>query len=921
MNEILVTQEADNQLIVEEQPAENVVITETDDSTNTVTVTSEPDSVVVTTHTAPEQLIVTHGGSVYRNAVEGGYAGTETEWISEIFDSKASITYVTGVFTSAQEAWAQDITSMYAQVGDNFASLVQLSEVVTTQDQARATLRNDLRTEFQEDITAVNTSLSEAISNETLARSTEMNQLETDFAGNYASNLDLQQAISTATSAMAQDFSQLEASIDGTYATQVQLNESIATESSARNTQINNMIATVESGFQAEYDSFILTLANETSARTQMGQQLTADLNNGISSTIERIDTVEVDANSALATARTALEAEIEDQGIAINSRIDQVVIDSNQALASSESTLRTEFDNKLGDETTALNLRIDTAESNASSALATAEQTLQADYDAKIGDVNTALNTRIDTAESNADSAVATAKQELEATINGVDTAVNNRIDTVAADTDGNAQSISSIEGQINSPTTGLSAAYSLAQEAKSTADGAVTTTTNISNRIDGVEDSFSDSFIDLETTLNTKTGELESRAALGVNSNGEVTGLEATAGSAISKLKLRGDVIEVLPTTGTTPLLSVNTTTNLLDVRGRLILGDGHTVASLDDIRAEDGQDGSPGQDGQDGTNGTDGNDGATGAGFYGGTFDDINWSAGRNRFLQVVGRYPVPGDIFTQTRTDGTDTQTLMRNDADNSWKSVALQVNGSIVARDTLAGDTLIAGTRINAPKIFGGEFVVAASGADYFEITRSTPFGMNNDLTFWYGQRTSDTWNYSTNEPKYSGMTRLNAREYRATDGSRYFGGSFSAGTISNSLQTTTHSTNPIIETGLFGSNGGQILVTASFSFSTSSGLESGSCPSGSNPGGTLYIEREEGGSWTTVAQLTMTGTYTCNDEGPEYIAEATMGDSVNFTDNDNSTSSRNYRARADVFNTGSLGGTKAQSLSIVTTEA
>lgn len=98
----------------------------------------------------------------------------------------------------------------------------------------------------------------------------------------------------------------------------------------------------------------------------------------------------------------------------------------------------------------------------------------------------------------------------------------------------------------------------------------------------------------------------------------------------------------------------------------------------------------------------------DGAVGAGFYGSTYSSITWDTptATSRFSSLVGRSPVNGDIFTQTRIDGTDSQARQYN--GTSWVTVALQVNGSIVARDTIAGDRLIAGTEISAPKITGGE---------------------------------------------------------------------------------------------------------------------------------------------------------------------------------------------------------------------
>ena len=111
-----------------------------------------------------------------------------------------------------------------------------------------------------------------------------------------------------------------------------------------------------------------------------------------------------------------------------------------------------------------------------------------------------------------------------------------------------------------------------------------------------------------------------------------------------------------------------------------------------------------------GDQGVAGAAGADGQVGAGFYGSTYTSISWvtSTTNSRFTTLVGRPPVNGDIFTQTRTDGTDSQARQYN--GSSWVAVALQVNGSIVASGTIAGDKLIAGTEITAPRIVGGEII-------------------------------------------------------------------------------------------------------------------------------------------------------------------------------------------------------------------
>lgn len=138
--------------------------------------------------------------------------------------------------------------------------------------------------------------------------------------------------------------------------------------------------------------------------------------------------------------------------------------------------------------------------------------------------------------------------------------------------------------------------------------------------------------------------------------------------------------------------------------------------------------------------GEDGSDGATGATGAGFYGSTYAAISWttSTANSRFLALVGRNPVNLDIFTQTLTTGTDSQARQYN--GSSWVAVALQINGSIVASGTIAGDRLVAGTEMTAPYIKGGRieigsrFTVDANGnmvANYGTMSNATVTGTIN----------------------------------------------------------------------------------------------------------------------------------------------------------------------------------------------
>jgi hypothetical protein len=125
-----------------------------------------------------------------------------------------------------------------------------------------------------------------------------------------------------------------------------------------------------------------------------------------------------------------------------------------------------------------------------------------------------------------------------------------------------------------------------------------------------------------------------------------------------------------------------------------------------------------GETGADGADGAPGADGINGTPGAGFYGSTYTSISWvtATANSRFLALVGRNPIANDIFVQTLSTGTDSQARQYN--GSSWVTVALLINGSIVATGTIAGDKLIAGTSISAPVITGGSMTIGGSSGNF-----------------------------------------------------------------------------------------------------------------------------------------------------------------------------------------------------------
>ena len=252
--------------------------------------------------------------------------------------------------------------------------------------------------------------------------------------------------------------------------------------------------------------------------------------------------------------------------------------------------------------------------------------------------------------------------------------------------------------------------------------------------------------------------------------------------------------------------------------------------------------------------------------------------------------------------------------------NSVTADKIQAN-AVTANKILAGSVTgdkISSTAIDGKVIKGATFITTEVGQDSVEVKSGTPFGVSGNLFEWYGLKVNGvTWNNTTNEPITSGMSTVNSKFHKTVDGKIYFGGTFQAGTLSNSTTNTQLLTTSIADLGAFSSNGGQIQVTGSFSYAAST-FGTGTCPTGTETTGTLFIERLVSGSWVIVSQVSIPGTYNCLEESGEYISEWSSGASVTYTDSDLNTTTRQYRARAVV---NALPGTQRnKALTVVSAE-
>lgn len=108
-----------------------------------------------------------------------------------------------------------------------------------------------------------------------------------------------------------------------------------------------------------------------------------------------------------------------------------------------------------------------------------------------------------------------------------------------------------------------------------------------------------------------------------------------------------------------------------------------------------------------------------------------------------------------------------------------------------------------GVKIAGDLYMGTGRIIADTGT-YMRVL-GTGFGVSNQFIEWFGPKMAINL-----------CSPTNAIQYLKTNGDAYFGGSLSAGTLTNKNSTTTVSTTAEVTVGPFGSNGGAITQTMSF---------------------------------------------------------------------------------------------------------
>lgn len=175
------------------------------------------------------------------------------------------------------------------------------------------------------------------------------------------------------------------------------------------------------------------------------------------------------------------------------------------------------------------------------------------------------------------------------------------------------------------------------------------------------------------------------------------------------------------------------------------------------------------------------------------------------------------------------------------------------------------------------------------------------FGSSNQFFLWYGPQ----------QAALTDCTEANGVVWFKTNGSAYFGGSLSAGTLRTSIGTSDTSSTASIICGPFGSNGNPRVVVLSYNFQRTFNVTNAVTNSGTTSA-TLYLDRYDFGtsSWVlAIATLSVTGTVDNNSAPGDTgnLVVENMGGSVTFTDNTGGIQAQ-YRGRISARSNQTIGG-------------
>ncbi|MDO6718808.1 phage tail protein [Psychrosphaera sp. 1_MG-2023] len=316
---------------------------------------------------------------------------------------------------------------------------------------------------------------------------------------------------------------------------------------------------------------------------------------------------------------------------------------------------------------------------------------------------------------------------------------------------------------------------------------------------------------------------------------------------------------------------------------------------------IKGETGATGAQGAQGEQGDTGPQGETGAQGPQGVAGTSPAGDWTWIKTDFTGTwpsnsaintfLGRNALTGDRLTISNGDNDSPSITTKVWNGSNWIEPVVLIDGSLVARESLSGDSLIAGTRVRSPKI---EYV----GSTHMRVSSASGFGSVNQFIEWFGPKAVD----GSGEIDYSSITEANAIQFLKSNGEAYFGGAINTGALTTALSTSDTSSTAQIEIGPYGSNGGAITIACSVTMeSVYFQNDNYSRDPDGVPTCSILLEEYVSSAWVTRQTASYTGNeeHSSLQEGGEYLNSSTqtLVGSFTYTDNKQTTANRTYRLR------------------------
>jgi len=526
-------------------------------------------------------------------------------------------------------------------------------------------------------------------------------------------------ARTTANAATAQQITDISTGFDTARAeldsriTQELTSQSTATEAVASaltelETQVTTDLARVESNVTEELNSYSDELESVA------GQMLTLEANfQGLSGSLSQTNaliteesTTRANEYEALAQRTSKLEADFSDTD---NGQLVARIESEETARADEDGALSLridELDTKYTGKDSTTNARITDevkALSDADQALSTRTSTLEASYEELD---NEAIRALVDTETT----ARTTQDQALAKDITDLSAQMDTDIGTAKAEAEQYTLSVvgyCTIGGTISDDTTQESCEANSGTWSQLPLSEAMDRVSVSITKPDGtVVKGNAGSFFQ---ALTDDVGNISTRAFLGTDVNGRVTGVVATDSSGDQsqrKLDLLGSKVNILNDETLQPFISFDTVNKRGVIRGQLILDDGTSINGEEDIRGFDGKDGADGSigpqgpvgatgpTGAKGADGSDGADGKTGPGFYtiinaSGLFPSN--STASNDFKSNFGHTPRNHDHLTYRKSDNSASTTKRFN--GTSWIAPTLTVHGDLLTKGTVTAEAI------------------------------------------------------------------------------------------------------------------------------------------------------------------------------------------------------------------------------------